>query len=152
MKIYSIYKIDSQHITEYTEAVCSDWYNEYQLNKYDGVLDKRVIAQRILDDADGRYMIVDENNNLVGGIAEINMFSEEETLSYFVLKQHQGKGIATEVLNRIKRVAYRQCKRDNKRLCMYIMEDNIASKHVAEKCGFKVISSDGKIARYEYTE
>lgn len=136
-----IQPINSRFIEEYVDAVCSDWYNEYHIVKYDGRLDKGVIANRILE-MSNRYVIAKWDGTLVGGIAlslDEEIFNGNIELSYFILPAFQNKGIATKIISHVCNVLTEHDNKEYISLIVDIMQENKSSIAVAEHCGFKEV-------------
>ncbi|HSL43887.1 MAG TPA: GNAT family protein [Anaerolineales bacterium] len=87
---------------------------------------------------DGTLLIVSTNDEILGHIEffkTVNYLDEYE-LSYQIYKPEQrGKGITTEAVNLLVRYLF-ESKRMN-RIRLVIHPDNLASRRLAEKCGFK---------------
>jgi [ribosomal protein S5]-alanine N-acetyltransferase len=87
---------------------------------------------------DGMLVIVSLNGEMLGHIEffkTVNYLDEYE-LSYQVYApEHRGQGIATEAVNLLVRYLF-ETKRVN-RIRLVIHPDNIASRRLAEKCGFR---------------
>ena len=87
---------------------------------------------------DGMLVIVAPSNEILGHIEffkTVNYLDEYE-LSYQVYAPEQrGKGVTTEAVNLLVRYLF-EAKRVN-RIRLVIHPDNMASRRLAEKCGFK---------------
>ena len=87
---------------------------------------------------DGMLVIVSSEDEILGHIEffkTVNYLDEFE-LSYQVYTpEHRGKGVATEAVNLLVRYLF-ETKRVN-RIRLVIHPDNLASRRIAEKCGFK---------------
>lgn len=87
---------------------------------------------------DGMLVIVSVNDEIVGHIEffkTVNYLDEYE-LSYQVYAvEKRGKGVATEAVNLLMRYLFEN-KRVN-RIRLVIHPDNLASRRLAEKCGFR---------------
>jgi len=87
---------------------------------------------------DGMLVIVAPDNEILGHVEffkTVNYLDEYE-LSYQVYPSEQrGKGMATEAVNLLVRYLF-ETKRVN-RIRLVIHPDNLASRRLAEKCGFK---------------
>ena len=125
----------------------SDWYNRYQYNKYKGVPKIDRLEGIMCDYTEGRYVIENNKNKLIGGIARIkeNINSEVE-VSYFIVPKYTGRGIATAALQKI----VTEIVNEGKTPVLSIMSNNEASKSVAIKCGFKAVGISGNILKYRW--
>jgi RimJ/RimL family protein N-acetyltransferase len=87
---------------------------------------------------DGTLLIVSPEDEILGHIEffkTVNYLDEYE-LSYQIYKpERRGKGITTEAVNLLVRYLF-ESKRMN-RIRLVIHPDNLASRRLAEKCGFK---------------
>ena len=87
---------------------------------------------------DGMLVIVSPDDALLGHIEffkTVNYLDEYE-LSYQVYaSEHRGKGVATEAVQLLVRYLF-ETKRVN-RIRLVIHPDNVASRRLAEKCGFR---------------
>ncbi len=87
---------------------------------------------------DGMLVIISANYELIGHIEffkTVNYLDEYE-LSYQVYRDaHRGKGVATEAVNLLVRYLFEN-QRVN-RIRLVIHADNLASRRLAEKCGFQ---------------
>ena len=87
---------------------------------------------------DGMLVMVSANDEILGHIEffkTVNYLDEYE-LSYQVYaSEHRGKGVTTEAVNLLMRYLF-ETKRVN-RIRLVIHPDNMASRRLAEKCGFK---------------
>lgn len=87
---------------------------------------------------DGMLVIVSPHDEILGHIEffkTVNYLDEYE-LSYQVYPaEHRGKGLATEAVNLLVRYLFEN-KRVN-RIRLVIHPDNLASRRIAEKCGFR---------------
>jgi RimJ/RimL family protein N-acetyltransferase len=87
---------------------------------------------------EGSLVIVSPNGEILGHIEFFKTVSylDEYELSYLVYPTEQrGKGIATEAVNLLVRYLF-ETKQVN-RIRLVIHPDNLASRKLAEKCGFK---------------
>ncbi len=86
---------------------------------------------------DGMLAMVSPSDEILGHIEffkTVNYLDEYE-LSYHVYAlEHQGKGVTTEAVNLLVRYLF-ETKRVN-RIRLVIHPDNLASRRLAEKCGF----------------
>ena len=87
---------------------------------------------------DGMLVMVSPHDEILGHIEffkTVNYLDEYE-LSYQVYpSEHRGKGLATEAVNLLVRYLFEN-KRVN-RIRLVIHPDNLASRRLAEKCGFR---------------
>lgn len=86
-----------------------------------------------------RLVVKDKmSGELFGGITFLPVDADGFVpIGYWVVPEHQGKGIATETLTRITEFAEKAFKR-NKGLRLIIQERNEKSLNVASKCGFEL--------------
>lgn len=90
----------------------------------------------ILTDATIIKQAITLENKVVGHISSFEMFEERE-VSYWIGREHWGKGIATDALKQfLSLVTIRP-------LYARAAKDNIGSRLVLEKCGF-LITGEGK--------
>ena len=81
----------------------------------------------------GRTILVD--GEVVGSMLVHNWFGDPE-VTYWIDREHWGKGVATGALNRfLDLVAIRP-------LYARVAHDNTGSRRVLEKCGFEVVGSE----------
>jgi RimJ/RimL family protein N-acetyltransferase len=87
---------------------------------------------------EGMLVIVSQNDEILGHIEffkTVNYLDEYE-LSYQVYTpEHRGKGVATEAVNLLVRYLF-EGKQVN-RIRLVIHPENLASRRLAEKCGFR---------------
>lgn len=104
------------------------------------------------------YAIVDKNSNEFIGVFLIKLDLYDEDCFEFTIyldKRYWGKGIYTEVLTYMTEVAFDDIHTGNFR--GFVMERNVASSRVLEKCGFElekifeVPGIEGKIISYLMT-
>lgn len=91
--------------------------------------------KRILDD---EYIIKNTivyNGEIVGNISKFEQFGETE-VSYWIGKEHWGKGIATQALKKFLVTI------QERPLYARAAKDNVGSIRVLEKCGFSVLGED----------
>jgi RimJ/RimL family protein N-acetyltransferase len=102
------------------------------------VFRKRFQENGFWDKEDGLLVIVSATDEIVGHIEffkTVNYLDEYE-LSYQVyLAEHRGKGVATEAVNLL--VCYLFENKRVNRIRLVIDPDNLASRRIAEKCGFR---------------
>ncbi len=85
-----------------------------------------------------RVIVVDDE--VVGTIGSWGDDGERE-VTYWIGREHWGKGIATEALNALLAV-------DRSRpMHAHVASDNVGSRRVLEKCGFRVIGTERAVAR-----
>ena len=105
------------------------------------------------------YAIIDKNTNKLLGVflIKLDLFDEDcFEFTVYIDKNEWGKGIYTEVLPYMIDVAFEDIKTGNFR--GFVMEKNIASSKVLEKCNFKlekvfeVPGLDGKILSWLITK
>lgn len=108
-----------------------------------GILSQPLFRKRFQESGfwnkeDGMLVIVSAKGEIVGHIEFFNTvnYLDEYELSYQVYSAaHRGKGAATEAVNLLVRYLF-----DNKRvnrIRLVIHPDNLASRRLAEKCGFR---------------
>lgn len=130
---YIVERLSEKYIKQYAEAVISDWYNEYQLNKYKGNMTIEQLSAAILKEKDYRYVII-KNNELIGGIALI----DDKYISYFIVPEYRNNGIATDILKEFTKKVIET----NYEVYIQIMKGNKASMRVGEKVGYSKISEN----------
>ena len=89
-------------------------------------------------DHDGMLLIVGDEDEIIGHIEFFRTvpYLDELELSYHIYaSEHTGKGIATEAVKLM--TGYLFDRKKNNRIRLIIHPDNIASKRVAEKCGYR---------------
>ena len=87
---------------------------------------------------DGMLVIVSSNDEILGHIEffkTVNYLDEYELSYQIYASEQRGKGAATEAVNLLVRYLF-ETKRVN-RIRLVIHPDNLASRRLAEKCGFK---------------
>lgn len=85
------------------------------------------------------YKIIDKKTNDFIGVFLIKLDLYDEDCFEFTIylnEKHWGKGVYTEVLPYMTKTAFEDVKTGNFR--GFVKEKNIASRHVLEKCGFKL--------------
>ena len=130
---YIVERLSEKYIKQYAEAVISDWYNEYQLNKYKGNMTIEQLSAAILKEKNYRYVII-KNNELIGGIALI----DDKYISYFIVPEYRNNGIATDILKEFTKKVIET----NYEVYIQIMKGNKASMRVGEKVGYSKISEN----------
>lgn len=108
-----------------------------------GVVAQPVFNQRFRESGywgkeDGMLVIASENDEVLGHIEFFKTvdYLDEYELSYQIYATEQrGKGVATEAVNLLVRYLF-ESKRMN-RIRLVIHGDNVASRRVADKCGFR---------------
>lgn len=90
---------------------------------------------RILTDETIIKQAITLENKVVGHISSFEMFEERE-VTYWIDREHWGKGIATDSLNQfLSLVTIRP-------LYARVAKNNIGSRRVLEKCGFQLTGED----------
>lgn len=89
--------------------------------------------------------IIEVDGKVAGSIAYFEMF-EQKNVGYRLGREFWGKGIATQALQEFltqipERPVYGRC-----------VKDNLASRRVLEKCGFKLIGEERAFANARGTE
>lgn len=90
-----------------------------------------------------RVVVVDDH--VAGSIGSWGDAGERE-LTYWIGRSYWGKGIATAALDAFLAVD------PSRPLCGRVAADNIASRRVLEKCGFRVIATDRGMAHARSAE
>ena len=139
---YTVERLSKKYIKQYAAAVTSDWYNEYQLNKYKGNMTIKQLSAAILKEKDYRYVIVTANK-LIGGVAIVN----DKYISYFIVPEYRNNGIATDILKKFTKAVIKT----NDKVYIQIMKGNEASMRVGEKAGYSKISEDDLTVTLEYS-
>ena len=96
--------------------------------------DETVLVRVILDD-----------ENVTGSIGSWGDAGERE-VTYWIGRSYWGKGIATDALN-----AFLAVER-SRPLYARVAPDNVASRRVLEKCGFRVIATERSVAEARSAE
>lgn len=105
------------------------------------------------------YAIIEKGtNNFIGVfLIKLDLYDEDcFEFTIYLKKEYWGKGIYTEVLPYMTEVAFEEVKTGNFR--GFVMEKNVASSRVLEKCNFKlekvfeVPGLEGKIKSYLITK
>jgi len=102
------------------------------------VFQKRYRETGFWEDDDGSLLIVDDEDEVIGHIEFFRTvpYLDELELSYQIYTSDQrGKGIATEAVGLM--TGYLFDTKKNNRIRLIIHPDNVASRRVAEKCGYK---------------
>jgi RimJ/RimL family protein N-acetyltransferase len=87
---------------------------------------------------EGTLVMVSSQDEILGHIEffkTVNYLDEYELSYHIYAPEHRGKGVASEVVNLLARYLF-ETKRVN-RIRLVIHPDNLASRRVAEKCGFR---------------
>lgn len=79
---------------------------------------------------------IDVDGELVGSVAFIEVHGEEAQVSYWLSELHQGHGIMTEAVKELVRFGLNEC--GFLRIWGYTWSDNIASRKVLKRAGFKL--------------
>lgn len=90
------------------------------------------------EDKEGTLLIINDAGDILGHIEFFHTVSylDELELSYQLYSsEHYGQGIITEAVKLI--TGYLFDRKKNNRIRLVIHPDNLASKRVAEKCGFQ---------------
>lgn len=101
--------------------------------------DKKWVESRIFNKEEVTCAIcLKGTDELIGCVflLDIDMHNRIGHCPVFIGKDHWGKGYATEVRMLILKYAFYD--RGLNRINAYVLEDNIGSKKMLEKCGFKV--------------
>ena len=105
------------------------------------------------------FVIIDKLTNEFLGVflIKLDLFDDDcFEFTIYIGKEHWGKGIYTEVLPYMVKYSFENIKTGNFR--GFVMEKNVASSKVLEKCGFnlekifEVPGLDGKIISYLITK
>jgi RimJ/RimL family protein N-acetyltransferase len=89
-------------------------------------------------DKEGMLLIVSDTDEILGHIEFFITvaYLDELELSYHIYSQeHHGKGIATDAVKLM--TGYLFDRKKNNRIRLIIHPDNLASKRIAEKCGYR---------------
>lgn len=87
---------------------------------------------------DGMLLIIDDENEIIGHIEFFRTvpYLDELELSYHIYSsEHAGKGYATDAVKLM--TGYLFDRKKNNRIRLIIHPDNLASRRIAEKCGYK---------------
>jgi RimJ/RimL family protein N-acetyltransferase len=90
------------------------------------------------EEKNGILLIVDDSDKILGQIEyfkTVPYLDEIEIAYYIYTQEHRGKGIATEALRLM--TGYLFNIKTNNRIRVNIHPHNLASKRVAEKCGYQ---------------
>jgi ribosomal-protein-alanine N-acetyltransferase len=109
-----------------------------------GVMAEPVFRQRFHESGfwqkeEGMLLIIDRDEQIVGHIEFFVTvaYLDELELSYHIYSsEHQGRGIATEAVNLMTGYLFNAKKYNRIRLIIH--PDNLASKRIAEKCGYRL--------------
>ena len=142
---YRIEQLDNRYMKEYVRAITSPWFNEYHRVKYQGKPSLDELVVKMSKFIEGRYIITDSNRTMVGGIARV-IEDGDIAIAYFIVPEHQGKGIATGALKKFTETMV--CK--YREITLNIMKGNTASIRVAEKSGYKYSGSNGDVLKYKF--
>jgi RimJ/RimL family protein N-acetyltransferase len=85
------------------------------------------------------------NAQIVGSVHQFPLF-QKPSVSYWISREVWGKGIATRALEALLRESA------VRPLYARVAEDNLASRKVLEKCGFRVVGEDKGFARFRGAE
>ena len=114
---------DANHMAAFTTKDPNNW--EHFTEHWNKILDDNSIMKRTIT----------IKNDVVGNIMCFKQFGEWE-VTYWIDRNHWGKGIATHALKEfLKTVSIRP-------LYGRTVKDNIGSRKVLEKCGFKITGED----------
>lgn len=107
--------------------------------KQDAIKWIRKTHYRIINKKEYHFAIVlKTENRVIGAIAlmAIDWKNKNAELGYWLGKRYWGKGFTTEAVKLILRFAFEKLKL--RRIHAFSFEENIASRRVLEKCGFKL--------------
>jgi RimJ/RimL family protein N-acetyltransferase len=98
------------------------WLERYEVKRRNGVAEI--------------FAVLDDDDTFLGLAMAPEIIEEERDaeLGYIVASAARGRGVATEMLNRLTRWAFDELGME--RLTLLISIDNPASERVAEKCGY----------------
>lgn len=87
----------------------------------------------------GSWAICNSDNRMIGAIRfeKIDEVKKEVEIGYFLHKDYWGQGLMTESLAELVHLSFRVF--DFKKLRIIVHVENIASRRVAEKCGFSLL-------------
>jgi RimJ/RimL family protein N-acetyltransferase len=92
--------------------------------------------QRLLADASIRTRVVEAKGSVLGSVASFLLEGQRE-VTYWIGREHWGKGVATTALAAFLR------EEAQRPLFARVAKDNVGSRRVLEKCGFRVVG-EGK--------
>lgn len=122
---------------------------------------EKLIEEYLLENEKGTkypFAIIEKETNKFLGVflIKLDLFDEDcFEFTVYIGKEYWGKGIYTEVLPYMTKFSFEEIKTGNFR--GFVMEKNVASSKVLEKCGFKlekifeVPGLEGKIISYLIT-
>lgn len=96
-------------------------------------------------------MVLRKNPPVLVGDAGLKEEPDEQgsaDLGYSIVPEYQGKGYAVEIARAVVEWALRR--KEIRRVAAECSADNIASIRVLEKTGFRRITVDGNMIRWEY--
>lgn len=142
--------LSMQDIDWYANSIYTDSYNKYMdnkltkldFNKIKFLLSNLVVGYTMNCKAAGecRLVIIDnETLNKIGGITIFESGKNEVSIGYWILPAYQGKGYAQHSVNIIKELVFKLS--NINMIKLEIQNENIASRMVAIKTGFKHIST-----------
>ncbi len=143
-----------------TEAVFNNWASDEELQKsygepvYPTVTDVENLLEKYISGYEkNEYyrwaIILKENNSCIGQIAYFLMDSQNHfgEIEYCIGSEYQCNGYCTEALREVIKYGLENIKLHKVQICH--RSNNIPSKRVIEKCGFKL---DGTLRDYFYID
>jgi RimJ/RimL family protein N-acetyltransferase len=92
--------------------------------------------QRLLADASIRTRVVEAKGRVLGSVASFLLEGQRE-VTYWIGREHWGRGVATGALAAFLR------EETQRPLFARVAKDNVGSRRVLEKCGFRLVA-EGK--------
>lgn len=91
--------------------------------------------QRLLADASIRTRVVEAKGSVLGSVASFLLEGQRE-VTYWIGREHWGKGIATAALAALLEID------QTRPIYAYIANGNAGSRRVLEKCGFSIVGEE----------
>lgn len=127
---------------EAIRKVCSEVDRSYIANRLPSpyTIDDAIWWINMADEHDGKdgiFRLITVDDKIIGNISieqKSDVFGKDAEIGYFLLNEYSSKGIATEAVRQICRIAF--SKLDIIRITGLVYEPNIASRRVLEKNDF----------------
>lgn len=112
---------------------------------------QRLLVHTFMKEPLGIWAIEDKKTHKMVGCIRLEAIKEEEKsaeIGYFLHKDYWGQGYMTHLLRELLFIAFYHC--DFHKLTIIVHEENVASKRVAEKAGFKFLEAYKGSDRYTH--